>query len=103
MQHDRIIETLEDRLRDTNSYGLILSCQNYVTHGIYGECDLMALRGYYALLFEVKGIDKPKNRKKAYRQLNKDLGWVHDKYGELRTFKFYVYSNKDTISLEWVK
>ncbi len=99
MQHDKIISNLEHRLRKSGKYDLIKNKTEYKVHGKYGECDLMAIRGDYALLFEIKTYDRHKGRKKAYQQLDKDSEWVTERYkGITRIFKFYSH----TKGLEWV-
>ena len=103
MIHDQIVKSLEDRLRVRDKYDKILSCKEYRVHGVFGECDLMAIRGYSAIVFEVKGRDKPKYRKKAYRQLSKDYDWVMDRHRYIeRVFKFYVYARGSKINIERV-
>ena len=102
MQHDRIVDTLEQRLKDSDSYDLILSCKKYKVYGKDGECDVIALRPPYAVVFEVKGQDRSKGRRKAIKQLKKDMMWIRDRYPHIeRIFTFYAYSrNKDIVS-EW--
>jgi len=96
-KHDRIISSLEDRLRDTGDYDLIQATTEYKVHGKCGECDLFAIRGRYALVFEIKSNDKPKSRSKAYHQLNKDYEWITSRFNVERVFKFYA-SNR---GLDW--
>ena len=101
MIHDQIVNTLEQRLRDSN-YDLILSCEEYRVHRKYGECDLLGIRGDYAVVVEIKGRDKTKARRKAYQQLKKDIEWIHVRFPHVdRIFPFYSYANKQQIELEW--
>ena len=101
MQHDQIVKTLEDRLRDGH-YDLILSCTEYKVHGKHGECDLFGIRGPYAVIVEIKGRDKHKARRKAIYQLRKDIEWIQDQHPQVeRFFTFYAYTDKQGIEVEW--
>ena len=101
MAHETIVQNLEDRLRSSN-YDLILNSTDYKVHGKHGECDMLAIRGDYTLLFEVKGRDRSKDRRKAYLQLKKDVEWVYDRFPDTyRIFCFYVYRDKQIDVIEW--
>ena len=103
MIHDKIIDNLEARLKKSDRYDTVLKCKEYKVHGKFGECDLVALNGYFAVVFEVKGRDKLKYRKKAYKQLEKDDDWIMDRYRYIeRVFKFYVHSKGSNINIERV-
>jgi len=102
MAHNRIVNNLESRLRDSNKYDFIDSCKEFMVHGKYGECDLYAIRDNYGLVFEMKGRDRAKARKKARSQLQKDVEWLYDQYRHIdRIFCFYVYNEKRTDVIEW--
>ena len=98
-KHDRIIRSLENRLKNTRRYDLIQSTTEYNIHGRHGECDLFAIRGRYALILEIKTHDSVKSRTKVYQQLKKDSKWIKSRYGIDRVFKFYAYRNY----LEWIR
>jgi len=94
--HDRIEHDLEDRILDsTIPYDTVETCIEYQVKRKHGECDVLAVHGKYAVIVEIKGRDKPKNRTKARHQLEKDVKWVNLKYPDVtRIFSFYSYTDK---------
>lgn len=102
--HDIVTRDLEARLRDSALYDLILVETEYKTHRQHGECDILAIRGPYAVLVEIKGLDRMKSRKKAYSQLKRDIRWIYDRFPEVdRIFSFYAYKNKKEVNIEWIR
>jgi len=100
--HDIVTKDLEHRLRESNLYDLILTETPYKVRGECGECDIIALRGSYAVVFEIKGKDRPKSRNKAYNQIRRDYRWIKDRFPKVeRIFGFYSHLRDKEVVLEW--
>jgi len=103
--HDRIEKDLESRLLESSIYYKdIHTCIEFKVRGKAGECDVIAIHDRYAVLIEIKGRNKPKNRYKARYQLTKDIAWVRDKYPQVtRIFPLYAYTDNNSrrYSIDW--
>jgi len=93
--HDRIEKDLEARLLESPiHYDRIDTCIEYQVKRKHGECDVLAVHNKYAIVVEIKGRDKPKNRTKARHQLEKDIRWVHNIYPSVtHIFPLYAYTD----------
>ncbi len=110
--HQRTIDRIARRLRKSLSDSKIFTNVGYdnVVLGEEGECDILALCGFYsgkrkyALIFEVKSSKTQEHKQKAIEQLEKDERDVKAFYGEdVRCFKFSVYtSNNYFRNSKWV-
>lgn len=120
--HQKAIERITRRLkRSWPDYKIFknIHYENAIS-GEKGECDLLALLGFYngnrkyALIFEVKTSRKQKHRDKTISQLERDVREIKAFYGEdVRCFCFSVYTsnnyfqNKRWVSkpynIEWIK
>jgi hypothetical protein len=93
--HDEIIQTLEERLRDSGNFNLIRTCVEYKVSGTSGEIDLYGLRrinGYkFGYAFEIKTFDRTRARESARKQLRRDCAWLRQKYDIDHFLGFYAY------------
>jgi len=103
--HDRIEKDLESRLLESSIYyDSVDTCIDFKVRGRPGECDVIAIKGKYAVLIEIKGRDHKKGRKYAQVQLKRDIEWVHTKYPQVeRIFPLYTYTDKTDrrYSVDW--
>lgn len=103
--HDVAVTRLKRRVQKRFPYAKIFEKYTYKNpcfNDESGECDLLALLGFYtgkrkyALIFEVKSARGTKNRGKVLSQLEKDVREVSSFFGEdVRTFRFHVYTSKN--------
>jgi len=92
LNHDCIISELEKRLI---GFGCnTVSCEKYTIYGRHGEIDLYGITEKYNSVFsiEVKTTDKGKNRRKAKKQLEKDVIYLSNLFPSKKIYSFYAYS-----------
>lgn len=90
-----MISRLERKLKIRHEGSIIHREERFwLKDGIAGETDLylVDLVHNYSYVFEMKTWDYPEGRIKAYKQCNKDVLNVYEKYGVKRVIKFYVHS-----------
>jgi hypothetical protein len=103
MKHNDIISELEKRLKENHKEAIIHREEEFdLRRGKHGECDLylVDLVRDYAYLIEVKTYNGKRQRKKAHKQLQKDVRYIKECYNIDRMFKFYAYSNKNWYKIE---
>jgi len=73
----------------------------HISDNFEGEIDAFcvmyrpAIKGRHAYVFEVKSSDSPKNREKAYKQLEKAIKYVRRTLNVKKVDAFYVYGKKN--------
>jgi hypothetical protein len=120
--HQKAISRLVKRLKKDHPDYKIFKNVHYenVNSEEKGECDLLALIGFYngtrkyALIFEVKTSRKQEHKQKAINQLEKDVREIKAFYGEdVRCFCLSVYTSNNYFrnrrwaskpyNIEWIK
>lgn len=91
--HDKIVNSLEDRLRSNNHH--ILKEFEYKYNGDH-EADLLVLnyKRKYAYAIEVKTTNHKKARRHARKQLKSDEAYINHRFNINRVFKFYAFKAK---------
>lgn len=95
MKHDKIIDDIVDRLHQNHPEAEIESCREFFYNGKEGECDICMAEDNLLYVIEVKSKDTNKSRKKAKKQLKKDIGYytTQDYFSEI--YGFYAHTAKD--------
>ena len=101
-RHDDMIDEMANRIGGFQLKEHVYKLSNNgVAEG--GEADLISInppgttyRNQVAYAFEVKTTDKPKCRRKAMHQLERDVEYIHREFGIKRVFRFYVYGKTKT-------
>ena len=92
--HDRTVRNFSNRLKSIEGLIVFRKEFEYNFNGKSGEADSFGIyqRGkrLYAIIGEIKSTDHYKARKKAKYQLNRDIKYIRNFYGDMRFFKFYV-------------
>ena len=101
--HERTVSDLENRLLfDNFDYSRIITHKEYCfgnfnqSH-LDGEIDVLAMKGKYRLVFEVKSTNHPKSYCKARKQLERARR-LYENEG-FRVFTFYVTPKQ----MRWLK
>jgi hypothetical protein len=115
MNHDRIIDDLESRLKGfcdivetKGTYKFKDENQlfkDYQDGTCYGEFDVIGIRNNTVFTIETKGRDLYANRKKAMYQLEKDKYYLSHICEDFKIHKFYAYScdNKRGYTVEEIR
>ena len=102
--HQKAIHRIAKRIKKSRNDLKIFENLDYenMANGEKGECDILALCGFYnakrkyAILIEVKSSRKQEHKKKAARQLERGVRDVKAFYGDnVRCFCLSVYTSNN--------
>jgi len=100
-RHDGLVSIIKKRLEERNIYDKIIDHEEYRTNNACGEIDLYAIKGHYALIFEMKSSWK--GVKKAIHQLKRAEENCFKDYANVYKFVIHYNSNKNNdYSITWM-
>ena len=88
IRHEDIVDKVEKELQNRR-FLRVYKHVDYVVGKCCGEIDVVAKRGGYVLLFEVKGYDSLRHYNRAVKQLRR----AERMYNGARVFLIYAYGN----------
>lgn len=100
MKHKDICEAILSRIRRFGGIeGICMTEEEYLLNtppigcSEVGEIDVYCVSPRFNGVFEVKTTDTPRNRKKALKQLDKDVQYMSECYGIDDVVKMYAYTD----------